>query len=549
MASGVSAASKWVAVIGALTWAAPAVAGPLAVSAEIGVEGPSGQAFFGPSVATSGTVFLEVWSDGRSGSSGVWAQRFDASGALDAAAFALDVSGNAHSAVVAWDGAQFVVAWWSSGAIRVARVSAAGTVLDPGGLVVESPTDAMPSIASDGTQTWIGWAHYLSPDHHTGVVARFSRAGALLDSPPIELVAEPGGVLDRVCFDGTQVWFAWLQQLNVMLPIELRASRVSTAGVVLDPGGLVLKSAGNGFEARLVSGPGCLALTRTTGGQLDLVRLPVVGNSVAAATVASDAVDPAGAFDGLNWLITWFSTSGELRASRFSSQGTARDTAPRLLDVSASYGLHAVGHGEGRTRLVYARHWEDPPGSGTYSGRVFAVEVQEQSDLALAQGCTDDFDCASGYCVDSVCCDARCGAGLAHDCQACSIAAGAAADGVCGPTLGDSCDDDKLCTFDDVCGASGCAGTPTSCMAASECLGASYCQWSDGQCAPQVAAPNGTPCTGGTCRAGLCVPAPPEEPPEAPAPKRCGCSVGWDGSGLAWIGLIPALRRRRSATA
>ncbi len=46
--------------------------------------------------------------------------------------------------------------------------------------------------------------------------------------------------------------------------------------------------------------------------------------------------------------------------------------------------------------------------------------------------CSAATDCQSGFCVDGVCCDKKCGGTVLTDCQACSKAAGAAVDGTCG---------------------------------------------------------------------------------------------------------------------
>ena len=76
-----------------------------------------------------------------------------------------------------------------------------------------------------------------------------------------------------------------------------------------------------------------------------------------------------------------------------------------------------------------------------------------RAKLPAAQACTDAVECASGFCVDGVCCDSACGSG-ADDCQACSIAKGAPADGVCSylpgsvvcrPAAG-ACDVAETCT-------------------------------------------------------------------------------------------------------
>jgi hypothetical protein len=71
--------------------------------------------------------------------------------------------------------------------------------------------------------------------------------------------------------------------------------------------------------------------------------------------------------------------------------------------------------------------------------------------------CASSAACAGGPCVDGVCCDTVCDG----PCEACSIAAGAALDGTCGPTTGTLCDDGDACTEADVCQAGVCVGVPS----------------------------------------------------------------------------------------
>jgi hypothetical protein len=100
---------------------------------------------------------------------------------------------------------------------------------------------------------------------------------------------------------------------------------------------------------------------------------------------------------------------------------------------------------EGTTLLAaaYSDH------AGESSGAVYAFRFEP---LPNGAGCKLAGDCLSGFCTDGVCCDSACGEG-AGDCQACSVVAGAAIDGVCGPALAgttcrhatSSCDAVEIC--------------------------------------------------------------------------------------------------------
>lgn len=75
--------------------------------------------------------------------------------------------------------------------------------------------------------------------------------------------------------------------------------------------------------------------------------------------------------------------------------------------------------------------------------------------------CADASTCASGFCVDGVCCESSCSNG----CTVCSVAAGASANGVCSPVAdGTSCEDGFFCN-----GMNTCAGG--DCMVSDPCPG------------------------------------------------------------------------------
>lgn len=76
--------------------------------------------------------------------------------------------------------------------------------------------------------------------------------------------------------------------------------------------------------------------------------------------------------------------------------------------------------------------------------------------------CAAGPECASGICVEGVCCDTACGGGDAGDCQACSVAGGAAVNGFCAPIAAGT-----LCRVSagDCDAAESCNGVSAACPA------------------------------------------------------------------------------------
>jgi len=155
--------------------------------------------------------------------------------------------------------------------------------------------------------------------------------------------------------------------------------------------------------------------------------------------------------------------------------------------------------------------------------------------------CTTGDVCASGFCVDGVCCENACGGGDDTDCMACSAKNGAAKDGVCGPSKGE------------------CRKKRDACDVAETCDGTSLL------CPADVAAVNGTSCAignaAGVCGGGRCIPfsnittTDAGAPPGAAPSDDGGCALADRSSmraslvvpSIAVFALLFALRRRRSS--
>jgi hypothetical protein len=69
----------------------------------------------------------------------------------------------------------------------------------------------------------------------------------------------------------------------------------------------------------------------------------------------------------------------------------------------------------------------------TAGGTTDLGELHFAALLGNGEACSSGAECTSTSCVDGVCCDTSCGGGDPRDCQACSVSAGAAANGTCGP--------------------------------------------------------------------------------------------------------------------
>jgi MYXO-CTERM domain-containing protein len=151
----------------------------------------------------------------------------------------------------------------------------------------------------------------------------------------------------------------------------------------------------------------------------------------------------------------------------------------------------------GSTALISALWGDTSRGFDVGSAYVFLLQ---RSD---GDACVADVECASGFCVDGVCCASACGGG-ATDCQACSVAAGAATNGTCGPSTGNACDDGRFCTAGDVCSAGTCGGTRSRCSTGTTCTEIVGGSFMCSECPAGTFSPSGTgilectPCEAGT---------------------------------------------------
>lgn len=254
--------------------------------------------------------------------------------------------------------------------------------------------------------------------------------------------------------------------------------------------------------------------------------------STTSLAVGAPYTEVAGTYQqGVAYIFDYVSTAGwQERARLEESDGGVRDYFGQALAASGDTLLVGVpGDAPAGSARVYVRDgasWSQQavllPGSaalelgGTPSfgtsvglwgdtGLVGAPENDAARGAALVVvrarvvnggACALPSDCASGFCVDGVCCDTACGGGATNDCQACSVSAGTAVSGTCGALTVDAaavtvcrakngaCDVADSCVAGSTsCPPNGYAPNTTLCRAAAgPCDVAEYCSGTSASC-------------------------------------------------------------------
>ena len=328
----------------------PVEAGAPAVSEEMQLGGPQVQvtgadAFAPLQIALGAGEYLAVWSDLATGRSRVVGARVGLDGT------ALDPLGTTIASGfrpgVASDGEGFLVVMLDERFhVRGARVGQDGSVLDPGGFPISDHAAQSAAIAFDGANYLVAWIEL--PDI---VYARVSPGGEVLGQPGrIESAGE--NIFDEwrglACGAGTCL-VAWFSSTASTL-----GARIDADGNVLDPDGIELGAAlpiplltpsiafdGASFVVAWTTLNGVLAGRVSPGG----VALDPGGIAVGGFPFPTN---PTAAFDGASTLIVWRDDLDQppLRVKRLSPDGELLDAQAKTL-VGNADGVAIAGHGEG----------------------------------------------------------------------------------------------------------------------------------------------------------------------------------------------------------
>jgi hypothetical protein len=344
-----------------------------------------------PAITFGSTCFLVVWADGRYSAETYGARVTPQGVVLDPDGIAISTGMQWHlDPAVTFDGLNFLVAWaddrggWYDD-IYGARVTQAGTVLDPAGIAISTAdgNQQLPAVASDGMNSLVVWQDYRSGDTSDIYGARVTPEGTVLDPTGVMLsTATIGQEHPAVASDGTNSLVVW-QDCRNGSGSDIYGARVTSDGTVLDPSGVAISTAANDQALPAVAFDGTNFLVvwhdYRGGAYPDIYGTRVTSDGtvldpsgVAISTAVYDQVQPAVTFDGANFLVAWQdgrSGSYDIYGARVTPGGSVLD--PSGIAVSRATGdqeLPAVAF-DGTNFLVV---WEDQRSvsSDIYGARV-----------------------------------------------------------------------------------------------------------------------------------------------------------------------------------
>ena len=193
-----------------------------------------------PAAAFDGTNYLVVWDDSRdTADPDIYAARVTAAGTvLDPNGFLVaDKRYFDYQPHASWNGEKYLVTWTNNWGHRIwgALVNADGTVPDSAFMVSASRSSQIQAQSSPGDSNWlVVWcANYYNI--YGGIVTRDGRA---LDTTGFTIIADSANAYPSIAFDGTNWFVTWQDRRRQRGAVY--GSRVDQSGQVLDPGGIAV---------------------------------------------------------------------------------------------------------------------------------------------------------------------------------------------------------------------------------------------------------------------------------------------------------------------
>lgn len=301
----------------------------------------------------SGTT-LVVFADERAGDFDIFGLRVDAGGQpVDAVPFSITrAPGHQTSPKVVWNGQQWLCVYESeydpgngyfATQVRAQRVSSQGAVLDADPLVIGADGTGLDfAVASDG----VGWA-VLWAGQSAGTsdvrARRVTSTGTVLDPGGVLVQASPYSLVFRLgaAFAGGNYLFTWYDSQERGRRFGPNLAAIGPAAFVLPFGNDAV--CGNGTQFLAAWSRPTPAFThevvvqRFTGGMVPVDAVPLVVSDAASPNPA----DVRAAWTGGQWLVSWTQAAWDARVARIgATSGVLDPGGVTMLDQStgAFYG-------------------------------------------------------------------------------------------------------------------------------------------------------------------------------------------------------------------
>ena len=331
-----------------------------------------------PSVAFNGTHYLVAWVDGRGAPQGdIYASRVDGLGTV------IDPNGKLISNTddskifldLASDGEQYLAVWhrYANGRSDIVgcRVDQSGESLDPTGIEISATehSEYAPRVTSNGTDYFVVW--YDSHLAQSAVrAARVSGSGVVLDAEGVTVSQNGREHYPCVGSEGEDYLVFW--EDNREWRRDFYCSRVTSSAEVLDPGGILVSTGEHVSGSGRVDGPDvtfgkeewmtawagaptgyedcvCGARVSRTGSVLDSEAIIVsLGADVQRYAACS--------FDGASYVLAWLGfhdSCADIYAARVDPWGSVLNESPIPISMSGVAGPPAVASGAENTIIVW----------------------------------------------------------------------------------------------------------------------------------------------------------------------------------------------------
>ncbi|HXI51144.1 MAG TPA: Calx-beta domain-containing protein [Candidatus Saccharimonadales bacterium] len=357
-----------------------------------------------PSVGRCGDGFLVAWRDGRNGGGDdVYAARVSPLGSVlepsglvintnTGTQFAPSVSGNSAGTFVAFTDPRNAPSPFIGNNIYGARVSSAGVLLETNHIAVSlsGGVQAVPAVAFNGTNYLVVWQDERAFTTNNSDIrgARVSQAGKVLDIAGIGICTLPSAQQrPAVGVSGGDFLVAWEDGRNSgVTGTDIYGSRVTSAGAVSDPAGLVISAANGNQAVPSVAGNATTFLVawqdpRAGGGSVPDIYCTRVSPSgvvanptgVAISTIGANEFNPKVASTTNGFLVAWEDDNADILGARVSNAGTVLDPSGASINVCTAGSCQTPSVAAVGTNFLVA--WVDTRSAGDTGDDIYATRV------------------------------------------------------------------------------------------------------------------------------------------------------------------------------